>query len=508
MSALSRRLSGETQDWARRNAILTAAEESTLVADAAAWKRWAAAKKHERCVWLSREVVSLLERRSSTVRGKNAVKLSMTAQSTLDRLRAKPDALVSIKFYRRICCYPQLIAAPAPTQPGHPSLAAPAVSPHPRAIESPDPPQRRLRHMLAERPCEKRALPYAAAPVTAVVEETTVAERRPRRVATAPSTATTAVDAAAATSSTAEASRADAVAAAVAAVSAAATAAAAAAAAADASDETASVASAKRALKALVAAILNAKLAFPHMRKVRVLDLFCGTKSVLKALEKICRAHDIDFEYVSLDINAKFDPTHVASVEDWREVLSRYPPLYFDFIWVSPDCRKLSYANTAPTKAEVKRATDMVRHALQCIEYYDPPSWCVENPVGRLKGHSVMTRSAKYLHTVSYCMYGTSYRKLTNIWTNLGWLCTLRKCCKDTRCEWIMQGRRRHLSVAQHGMCNGVRNGVSREEAYVVPAPLMEILLGAGLANACEERKKQERVKVRERRERKEERAP
>ncbi len=56
---------------------------------------------------------------------------------------------------------------------------------------------------------------------------------------------------------------------------------------------------------------------------MRALVLFCGTGSVDRALERA------GFEVVSLDINAKFNPTHVADIMKWD--FRQYPKGHFDF---------------------------------------------------------------------------------------------------------------------------------------------------------------------------------
>ena len=44
---------------------------------------------------------------------------------------------------------------------------------------------------------------------------------------------------------------------------------------------------------------------------MRVLVLFCGTGSVDRAFERM------GWEVISVDILAKFKPTHVANILDW-----------------------------------------------------------------------------------------------------------------------------------------------------------------------------------------------
>ena len=56
---------------------------------------------------------------------------------------------------------------------------------------------------------------------------------------------------------------------------------------------------------------------------MRVLVLFCGTGSVDRAFERM------GWEVISVDILAKFKPTHVANILD--QDYKQYPRDYFDF---------------------------------------------------------------------------------------------------------------------------------------------------------------------------------
>ena len=58
---------------------------------------------------------------------------------------------------------------------------------------------------------------------------------------------------------------------------------------------------------------------------MRALVLFCGTGSVDRAFERLGR------EVISVDILAKFKPTHVANIIDWD--YTQYPKDHFDFCW-------------------------------------------------------------------------------------------------------------------------------------------------------------------------------
>jgi len=60
---------------------------------------------------------------------------------------------------------------------------------------------------------------------------------------------------------------------------------------------------------------------------MRALEVFCGTKSVSKALPS-------DWEVVSVDVLAKFQPTILADVATW-DFESAFPSGHFDYIHLS-----------------------------------------------------------------------------------------------------------------------------------------------------------------------------
>ena len=66
----------------------------------------------------------------------------------------------------------------------------------------------------------------------------------------------------------------------------------------------------------------------------RLLELFCGTKSIGRAFEAA------GWEVVSLDIVSKFEPAILCDIRSWDYVL--FPPGHFDMVWASPVCMEYS----------------------------------------------------------------------------------------------------------------------------------------------------------------------
>lgn len=157
---------------------------------------------------------------------------------------------------------------------------------------------------------------------------------------------------------------------------------------------------------------------------MKVLELFAGTRSIGKAFEK--RGHEvysIDWDRRFKDIDLYADIAELTS----QDVLERFGRP--DIIWASPDCTTYSVAGlhyhrrkNKQTKeldpiSEYARKCDNINiHVIQLIKELAPKYWFIENPRGGLRTMGFMQSLPRY--TVTYCQYGDSRMKPTDIWTN------------------------------------------------------------------------------------------
>ena len=100
-----------------------------------------------------------------------------------------------------------------------------------------------------------------------------------------------------------------------------------------------------------------------------------------------------------------------------------------DVIWASPDCTTFSIAAIShhryknpetgflePVSDYAKYCDKLDQHVMQLIDELSPLFWFVENPRGGMRKTSWMHGLPRY--TVTYCQYGDSRMKPTDIWTN------------------------------------------------------------------------------------------
>lgn len=157
---------------------------------------------------------------------------------------------------------------------------------------------------------------------------------------------------------------------------------------------------------------------------MKVLELFAGTRSIGKAFEE--KGHDvfsIDWsrEFESIDWYADLRCVRVC------DILEKFGKP--DVIWASPDCTTFSIAaishhrkknlitgNLDPISDYAKFCDSVDQNVLSLIKGLNPTFWFIENPRGGMRKMAWMQGLPRY--TVTYCQYGDSRMKPTDIWTN------------------------------------------------------------------------------------------
>lgn len=157
---------------------------------------------------------------------------------------------------------------------------------------------------------------------------------------------------------------------------------------------------------------------------MKVLELFAGTRSIGKAFE--ARGHEVysvewDKKFENIDLY--IDIAELSANEILREFGRP------DVIWASPDCATFSVAAISKHRrrnpetgsldpiSEYASFCDRVdQHVLELIRELSPRYYFIENPRGGMRKMSWMQGLPRY--TVTYCQYGETRMKPTDIWTN------------------------------------------------------------------------------------------
>jgi len=148
---------------------------------------------------------------------------------------------------------------------------------------------------------------------------------------------------------------------------------------------------------------------------VKTAEFYCGTKSFSKV------AATMEMETFTIDIIKGFKPDLKKNMLFVTPEDLPYQP---DVVWASPDCSAWSCAAgshhfTRQMEAKTVWAEMAIKHIqflIGLIEEINPIYWYIENPRGRLRRMDFMKPFIR--HTVTYCQYGDTRQKPTDIWTN------------------------------------------------------------------------------------------
>jgi hypothetical protein len=206
---------------------------------------------------------------------------------------------------------------------------------------------------------------------------------------------------------------------------------------------------------------------------VIIFDFFSGTGSSTQAFE------DAGHTVYKFELDDSFEATeHVDIMNLTAEyLLATYGKP--DFVWASPPCTSFSVAaighhwisggeNPEPRTEQARQAQELVRHTITLIKKLNPSKgWLIENPRGMLRKLSVVSSLPRY--TVTYCQYGDSRMKPTDLW---GWVPSWspRSMCKN--------GDTCHVS-APRGAKTGTQGLSGAKERSKVPYELGKEILNA-----------------------------
>lgn len=156
---------------------------------------------------------------------------------------------------------------------------------------------------------------------------------------------------------------------------------------------------------------------------MKLLELFSGTECMSNAFRS--RGH----ECYTVDWDNKFPSSLHIDIMDLTASMILDEFGYPDVIWSGNDCTTFSVAaighhrkknpetgSLDPKTEKARKADEVNMHTLQLIHQLNPRFFFIENPMGGLRSMDYMRGIPR--HLITYCQYGFSYRKATDIFTN------------------------------------------------------------------------------------------
>jgi len=208
--------------------------------------------------------------------------------------------------------------------------------------------------------------------------------------------------------------------------------------------------------------------------EIKILELFSGTGSFTKVCKE--RGHNS----FTIDNNKIHNPDLCIDILTFDLECFKYKP---NIIWASPPCTSFSVASigkhwfkdhTPKTEGAVL-GLKLLEKTIKTIAELKPTYWILENPRGKMR-KVIEPLFKKYgldfkRETVSYCQYGDTRQKPTDLWTNCyNW--KPRPICKP--------GASCHIA-APRGSRTGTQGLKSNLERSIIPRELcLEII------KACE----------------------
>lgn len=165
-----------------------------------------------------------------------------------------------------------------------------------------------------------------------------------------------------------------------------------------------------------------------------IFDFFSGTGSSTKAFA------DAGDRVIRFELDKSFEAEEHIDIMNLSVgyLLDKYGQP--DFVWASPPCTAFSVAsighhwkqggtNPLPKTEEAKYNQELVWHTRRLIEELNPThGFLIENPRGMLRKLPPVLDLSRV--TISYCQYGDTRMKPTDLWGELqGW--TPRPLCKN-----------------------------------------------------------------------------
>lgn len=205
---------------------------------------------------------------------------------------------------------------------------------------------------------------------------------------------------------------------------------------------------------------------------MKILELFAGSRSVGKVAERF--GHSV----FSVDFRAFDDIDLVRDIEAIERADIPFVP---DVIWASPPCTTYSLAaisyhrhGTIPLSDAAYKSDRLLAKTLEICQWFPTAKYFIENPVGMMRKMPMLRGVER--QTVTYCSYGDTRMKPTDIWTNHKFSCYSPDGWEPrTKCR---NGERRcQHEAAPRGAKTGTQGLTNAYERGRIPEPLIEEIL-------------------------------
>jgi hypothetical protein len=217
---------------------------------------------------------------------------------------------------------------------------------------------------------------------------------------------------------------------------------------------------------------------------MQTIELFCGTKSFSKVAEKNY------FDTFTVDNDSRHKPDLCADI--LRIDISRLPKGCF-ILWASPPCTTFSVASIGkhwdmasgilkPKSVNAEIGLKILSKTVEIIAILKPKFWFIENPRAMMRVVIPQVFKDFGLHydlraTVTYCQYGDTRMKPTDIWTNCIEWEPRPMCHNGAKCH---EPAPRGTKQGTQGLKNDVERGI-------VPKQLCQEIIETCIINGIAE---------------------